>query len=410
MEKRITGRLILMVTAIGVLVALALPGNVLAQKKEITLGFTASYSGPYSMGSMSMHRNNYELWAEKLNAEGGLFVKDLGRKLPLKLVGYDDRSDIETAVRLYEKLMTTDKVDLLLTPWGSAMNFAVFPIANKYKYPIITSTLTSMKLKEIDAPYMFVNGQQPDSYNIALVDLFKYLREKGELKKVAVLYVGDLFGIEQSAAIIPLLPKEGFELVEKKSYSLGTKDLTQVLKGLKAKGVDAVVAHAYPPDGMMITGQSMGIGFSPRVLSMGVVAALPFFNKQFGKATDGIMGPGAWNRKVPFAGAKEYSDDYLKKWKMPPDHWGGPITYANLEILEQAIEKAGSLDREKIRKVLNTEKFETIIGPARFQNRFNVDLPGMVQQWQNGIYEIIWPRDRATAEPIFPKPAWPRKE
>ena len=79
MEKSITARLLLVVAAIAVLVALALPSDVLAQKKEITLGFTASHSGPYSIASMSMHKNNYELWAEKLNAKGGLFVKDLGK-------------------------------------------------------------------------------------------------------------------------------------------------------------------------------------------------------------------------------------------------------------------------------------------------------------------------------------------
>jgi branched-chain amino acid transport system substrate-binding protein len=359
---------------------------------------------------MSMHKNNYELWAEQVNAEGGIFVKDLERKLPVKLVGYDDRSDIETAVRLYEKLMTSDKVDLVLPPWGTAMHFAVGPIANKYKYPLISTSATSMKFKEMNTPYFFHISRQPDGMNEALVDLLKYLREKGDLKKVAVLYVGDLFGIENSAAITPLLPVEGFEVADVKSYSLGTKDLSQVLKAQKAKEVDAVVAHAYPPDGMLITGQSMGIGFNPSVMYAGVVAALPFYYKQFGKATDGIMGPGSWNNKVPYKGAKEYFDAYLKKWKLPPDHWGGNLNYTSLQIIEQAIEKAGSLDREKIRNVLDTERFETIIGPVKFTNRFNTELPGMVQQWQNGIYEIIWPRDRATAEVIFPKPPWPQKE
>ena len=77
MNKKITRRGFLVVAAVGVLVALAWPGTVLAQKKEITVGFTASYSGPYAMGSMSMHRNNYEMWAEQVNAKGGIFVKNI---------------------------------------------------------------------------------------------------------------------------------------------------------------------------------------------------------------------------------------------------------------------------------------------------------------------------------------------
>lgn len=406
MEKKITRRLFLTVVGVGVLVVLALPSAVLAQKTEITMGFTLSHSGPYAIGSMTMHKNNYELWAEEVNAKGGILVKELGRKLPVKLVGYDDRSDIETAVRMYEKLMTTDKVDLILPPWGTAMHFAVFPIATKYRYPLIGTSATSMKFKEMVTPYFFHVSPQPDGMNRALVDLLKHLKGKGKLEKIAVLYVGDLFGIENSAATIPLLPVEGFEVADVTSYPLGTKDLSQVLKVIKAKGVDAVVAHAYPPDGMLLTGQSMGIGFNPSVMYVGVVAALPFYYKEFGKATDGIMGPGSWNRKVPYPGAKEYYENHVKKWKVEPDHWGGTLNYASLQIVEQAIAKAGSLDREKLRKVLDAEKFETIVGPVKFTNQFNLELPGMVQQWQGGIYEIIWPQERATAEPIFPKSAW----
>jgi len=409
--KKITGRKLFKVVAVGLLVGLvivsALPRKVLAQKTEITMGYTVSHSGPYSMGSITLHRNNYEMWAEQVNAKGGILVKTIGRKLPIKLVSYDDRSDVETAVRMYEKLITSDKVDLVLPAWGSAMHFAIAPIANKYKYPFIGTSFTSLRFKEMPLPYFYLITQMSDASNGAVLDLLKDLRKKGKVEKIAVLYVGDLYGIEQAATIVPLLPVEGFEIADVKSYTLGTKDLSSVLKVIKAKGVDAVTAFTYPADSMLITSQSMEIGFNPSVMYIGVGAIFSTYKDRFGKASDGIMGTGGWNRKVPYPGAKEYYDNYLKKWKVEPDHGGGPSTYASLQVLEQAIEKAGTLDRETLKKVLDTEKFETMTGPTKFTDRYNSELPGMVLQWQKGIYEIIWPKDRATAEPFFPKPAWP---
>src|SRR5215475_6953022 len=113
-----------------------------SEAPPIKIGYAISRTGPFAPGAQVTQEPNYVLWAEQVNAAGGLAVK--GQKRKVDLIGYDDRSDVETAVRTYEKLMTTDKVDLVLPPWGSTMNFAVAPLANRHGYPLLAPTALSM--------------------------------------------------------------------------------------------------------------------------------------------------------------------------------------------------------------------------------------------------------------------------
>jgi branched-chain amino acid transport system substrate-binding protein len=410
MVKKLNRRKFLKI-ATAVLAVLPLFGSPASaeEPKEIKVGFTLSQSGPYSIGAQHSQMTNYVMWAEEVNARGGIFIKKLGKRLPVRLIHYDDRSNIETAVRFYEKLATKDKVDLMLPPWGSAMNFAVASIADRYGYPLIGVTVTSMRLKKMALKNFFAMIQQPDAVSKAIVDFLASAKKKANLKSVGMVNVSDLFGVEFAGESEPLLREKGFEIVMQKSYPLGVKDLTSVLKELKAKNVDVFIGHSYPGDSFLLTAQAQGLGFDPKVFYAGVGPILPKYEAKFGSSINGVLGPGAWNQKVPFEGSKEYYDRFVKRWKMKPDHWGGPLTWASLQCIEQAIAKVGGLDRKKITQVLQNEKFSTIVGPIKFTNGFNLETPGMVLQWQQGVYEIVWPKERATAEPIVPKPAWKTK-
>jgi len=209
-------------------------------------------------------------------------VKKLGKRLPVRLIHYDDRSDLGTGVRLYEKLATQDKVDLLLPPWGTAMNFAIAPIAERYKYPMIGVTVDSEKLRTMHRRYFLILIQQADIMSQALVDFLASIKQPANLESVAILYVGDLFGIEFSGASAPLLPVKGFEIVALKSYPLGVKDLSATLKQLKAQNVDVYIGHSYPPDGFLATAQAQEAGFSPKVFYTGVAAIFPSYRDKFG--------------------------------------------------------------------------------------------------------------------------------
>jgi branched-chain amino acid transport system substrate-binding protein len=400
---RIDRREFLKVGAAGVGAFAMLHGKARAQARPVKIGYTLSATGPYSVGAGITQGPNYTLWADQVNGRGGLLVKGEGRRL-VEFVSIDDRSELETAVRFYEKLCTEDKVDLLLPPWGTAANFAVAPVANKYGYPLIGPTVTSMKLKELAFPYFYAILQQPDAMMGAVVALLKELRAQGKVKKVAVIYVNDLFGIEMFNTASPLLKDSGLEVVETKSYPLGVKDLSPILKGIKAAGADVLLGLTYPPDNILATTQSKEADFNPPVFLTAVGTAFPFYRDRF-KGAEGVMGVAGWNPKVKFAGAKEYFDAHVKKHQKEPDRWASAFAYASLQILEEAVGKVG-LDRARIKAHLDATEFSTVVGPVKFTRGLNQATPGMVGQWQKGEFELVWPKDRATGTPVVPKPAW----
>jgi branched-chain amino acid transport system substrate-binding protein len=373
--------------------------SILAQAGPVRIGYTMARTGPWTGGAQVTQEPNYILWAEQQNAAGGLNVK--GVKRPIELVSSDDRSDVETVVRTYEKLMSQDKVDLILPPWGSNANFAMAPLANKFGYPLLAPTALSRRLVEMKLPYFFLLLQQPASMTNALVEMLK----ANGVKTLAVIYVDDLFGIENFAAMKVALQGSGIQMVEDKSYPGGIKDLSPVLRSIKDKNVDAFVGFTYPPDTILASRQAKEVGLNPKVFYASVGTAFPLYKNVITAAgAEGVTGMGSWNSKTS-PGAKDYFDAHVKKFSKEPDRWGSGHTWAGLEILTAAVAKVG-LDRKALRDYIANTSHKTIIGDIKFTGSENTSTPGSVGQWQNGEFEVVWPTKVATAKLIAAKPAW----
>jgi branched-chain amino acid transport system substrate-binding protein len=366
----------------------------------VRIGYTMARTGPWTTGAQVSQEPNYLLWAEQQNAAGGLNVK--GTRRPIELVSSDDQSNVETVVRTYEKLMGSDKVDLVLPPWGSGANFAVAPLANRFGYPFLAPTALSRRLIEMKLPYFFLMLQQPKPMCEALVDMFK----ANGVKTVAVIYTDELFGLENYAAFKVALAGSGITMVEDKSFTSMTKDLSPVLRSIKDKNPDAFVGFTYPPDTILASRQSKEIGFNPKFFYTSVGTAFQLYRNVMGAGTEGVLGMGSWNAKTS-AGAKAYYDAHVKKFgaQKEPDRWASGATWAALEILTAAVGKVG-LDRKAIRDYVAGGEHDTILGKIKFAGSENVGTPGTVSQWQKGEFEVVWPKARATA-PLMPqKPAW----
>jgi len=304
-------------------------------------------------------------------------------------------------VRTYEKLMGSDKVDLILPPWGTGMNFAVLPLIKKYGYPMLAPTATGRKLLALKNPYFFATLQQPDVMMEALAEFLKARK----VTTAAMINVDELFGLEQAGALEKAFKEKGIAIVEKKSYPIGVKDLQPVLSDIMAKKPDAFIALSYPPDTFLITGQSKAIGFNPKAFYAAVGTAFPVYRDKMGAETvEGVMGLGTWNPKANPA-ARAYFEAHVKRWQKEPDRWASAHCWAGLQITQLAIEKVG-LDRKKMRDYIAANEFDTIIGKIKFKDGENISTPGVVSQWQSGEFEVVWPPARATSSALFPKPAW----
>ena len=372
-----------------------------AQANPVRIGYAIARTGPWTGGAQVSQEPNYLLWAEQQNAAGGLNVK--GTRRPIELISSDDRSDIETCVRSYEKLMGSDKVDLILPPWGSNANFAVAPLANRFQYPLLAPTALSKRLVEMKLPYFFLVLQQPKAMCDALVDMLK----ANGVKSVAMIYVDDLFGLENFAAFKVALQGSGINLVEDKSYPGGVKDLSPVLRSIKDKNPDAFVGFTYPPDTILASRQAKEVGFNPKFFYASVGTAFQLYRNVMTPAgAEGVLGMGSWNSKTS-PGAKAYFDAHVKKFgaQKEPDRWASGHAWASLEIMTAAVAKVG-LDRKAIRDYVAATTHKTIIGDVKFTGSENTATPGTVGQWQNGEFEVVWPAKVATAKLNPNKPAW----
>ncbi len=380
---------------------LSIAPSLMAQSGPVRIGYTMSRTGPWTGGAQVSQEPNYLLWAEQQNAAGGLNVK--GTKRMIELISSDDRSDTETVVRTYEKLMGSDKVDLVLPPWGSNANFAVAPLANRFGYPFLAPTALSRRLVEMKLPYFFLLLQQPKPMCEALVEMLK----ANGAKSLACIYVDDLFGLENYAALKVALQGSGISLIEDKSYPGGVKDLSPVLRSIKDKNPDAFVGFTYPPDTILASRQAKEIGFNPKFFYASVGTAFQLYRNVMTPAgAEGVLGMGSWNAKTS-PGAKAYFDAHVKKFgaAKEPDRWASGATWAGLEILTNAVRQVG-LDRKAIRDYVAGTTHKTIIGDIKFTGSENTATPGTVSQWQNGEFEVVWPPKLATAKLNANKPAW----
>jgi branched-chain amino acid transport system substrate-binding protein len=218
--------------------------------------------------------------------------------------------------------------------------------------------------------------------------------------------IADGFGIDLSSAARPALTNAKFKLAYDKSYPIGTQDLAPIVNEIKALNPDVFIAFSYPPDTLALTEQSRIAGFNPKIFYTGVGTAFPLYRGKFGKNTEGVMGIGGWSGDSPAI------KDYLARHKASaangaePDRWASAVTYASLQMLQQAIERVGKIDRAAVIKELQTGTFDTISGKVKLvENRFlDVFQTG---QWQGGEYYGIGPgRLTGARAPVFPKPAW----
>jgi branched-chain amino acid transport system substrate-binding protein len=393
-------------TLAAAVAAVALGSSLQAQEapKSIKIGYVISLSGPQSAGAMLTTVPNYRLWVDDVNKAGGLMLKKYNKRIPIEITEIDDRSNNEDMVRLVERLMTVDKVDIVLSPWGTGPNLQVAPTFAKYGYPQLVGTGNSDQIPELVKrfPTTFWFLGMPTDYVNALVAMASDLKKQGKINdQVALFVVQHPFGSEFATPAKPALAKAGFKIVYDTTYPLGVSDLSAQIKAAKASGADTMIAFSYPPDTFMLTEQSIANDYNPKVKYLGVGVAFPPYKGKFGDKVNGIFGLGAWNPNGP--GVQDYVARHKAVNKgQEPDRWASSNTYASLQVLQQAIEQVGEIDRVKITAAIKNGTFKTILGDTKLDNGV-LRKVWFVGQWQNGEYTGVAPADMPGVKPAIVK-------
>ena len=389
--------------------ASTLPGRVFAQAAapdKLRFGYSITQSGPLGPGAESTSISQYKLWQKRVNDAGGITLKKFNKKVPIEFVSYDDQGKPDELLKLTERLIQQDKVDMMLGPYATHMNLAAAPIVNKHEYPVIMTTATTTKTRTLGPkwPYAFWNISQPDESAHPLSHALAALKKEGKVSgRVAVVHVALEFGVEMHASFVEQAKKDGLDVVLSKGYPLGTSDLQPLIREAMAANVDAFVCMSYPPDTFMLVEQAKIVGFSPKLMYVAIGGVFPGLKGKFGDNVNGILVYGGVNPGEP--GMAEYNKAHQAMFNRPSEA-GALNVYGALQVVQQAIEKVGEIDRKKIRDAIATDSFPTLWGELKYVNQVNAN-PWAVGQWQKGEIVGVYPASKAGAKPLlFPKPAW----
>ncbi len=370
----------------------------------VKIGTVAPKTGPLAGGAAVTHWPNVQLWVEQVNGRGGLKV-DGGQK-PIEIIEYDDKTNPAEHLKAVQRLATQDKVDFIIAPYGTGFNVAAAPIYARYGYPQIAVSAISDQIPTLTERYptLFFTLGSTTAFVEGVRDVLLDMRESGKIgNKLAMVNVADAFGIELAEAARPIFEDAGFDIVYDKSYPLGTPDLSPVVKGAKAADPDAFVAWSYPPDTFAITEQAIIEDFPVKAFYTAVATPFPAYYQKFGSKVEGNLGAGGVNPDTPEMQA--YRKAHKEVTGQEADYWASANTYANLQILEQAIEGVGSLDREAVTQYIKDNTFDTVMGPIKFDNQ-NSSKFWAVGQWQDGVFRGVVGSDIDGAVPVIEKEGW----
>jgi branched-chain amino acid transport system substrate-binding protein len=413
-KKVLFGVTALILVALVVPLVTACPSTPAAPAKDkIVVGMSRSLSGPIAIIGDSAFRVIYETWVPEVNAAGGVYLSEYGKKLPIEEIIYDDKSDVGTMTRLTEKLILEDKVDFLWPACGTSFIFGQAPIANKYGYVLITAEggATTLKDSLYSLPYSFIVLSFSDWYELpVLADMWS----KAGVKSAYVTYIADLHGIENSGVAGKEFAGVGIKILGNVSLPPDLKDFAPVVMDAMASGADAFCCFGYPDQVLPMTGTMIALGYNPKAVVMGPGANFGFYHTAFGPAVEGVTGFTTYARGETPALDALADKLYNGKPEELQDWWGHSLYWAALDVWKAAVEKVGKVDQKALRDTLATTTLDTVLGPTYFTMFGDGGgilayqcHAGEIGQWQNGVYEVVG-GNKPTATYEFPKPAWPK--
>ncbi len=374
-----------------------------AIKSEIVVGSQLPLSGSLS-GVGREQKWVYEEAVKDVNAKGGIFVKEYGRKLPVRLVVEDDESNAGQSVRAVERLIKVHKVDMLLS--GFVENDGVIPACataekyRKYYHATISFVPSWLKHKFQYSTLFFFDLEQ----GVAVpFQLWNSMPSAQRPKKPALLFEDTPDGRVMSGLFQSMAKRYGYNLALSDSLPAGAKDYSAEIAKAKAAGVDAILIFAADTDCINFVRQMKKHNFSVGYFHGWKGAWSGNFWKELGKDAQYIICDGFWSMDFPFPGARELGERHRKRFGQSSVTIG--CTYALAQILWQAIEKAGTLDSRKVRQAVLNSRFETVMGPVKYQHNGVAIFVNTASQWMNGKQELVYPFKWARAT-VKPAPPW----
>jgi branched-chain amino acid transport system substrate-binding protein len=336
---------------------------------------------------------------DELNARGGL----LGHKVELKI--YDDKSDRRTAIELYERLITEEKVDIVLGPHGSALSDAAANVMERYKQPFLAHA-ASRVIWQRGRKYVFKPFPE-----VPAVDRQKgplHFADQLRLKRIAIIGGGELYPRQVTKGALEWAKKLGLDVVLLENYRKEQTDFTALLRRIEASGAEAIIAGTYYQDSVAQIRQLRELNINVKIFAGTSGPAMAKFVEELGSTAEFVLGFSIWEPKLVlgYPGMKEFIQNYEKRYGEKPNYYAAG-SYCVLQVHEAAVKEAGSFDPRKHRDALASIAVDTVFGKYKVNEQGFSTNPeaGLTIQIQNGKRVIVWPAHQAEAKFLL-MPKW----
>ena len=379
------------------------PGLAVAAEAPIKVGVVLPLTGEQAKFG-EIEKNSFQMALEEINKAGGVN----GRSI--ELLFEDDTGKPEVGRSAVEKLISRDNVIVLTGGYSSSVTYAISAVAQQRKVPFLVTTGSDDKITEQKWDYVFRINPPVSEYPKALNS---FLQEVVKPSTVAILHENTLFGQSGSKNFAMQCEKAGIKVLIKEGYESGAVDFKPLLIKVKAAKPDLVYMISYVMDAALLMRQSKELDFNPKLfVGGGAGFTLPEFGKNAGAASEDVFSADLWTPTVPYPGAREYFDAYVKRFGHDTEYHGAEA-YASMYVVADALKRAKELTPAAVREALVSTDMMTAFGPVKFiaydKKTQQNSLPTYLAQWQKGTLETVWPADVATKPYIYPVPEWSKR-
>ncbi len=384
-----------------------------ADCETLTLGSAISLTGKYATNGVHA-KNGYEFAIKKIDENGGVKVGD--KCYNFNVIYYDDESKGDRGATLAERLISQDKVQYMLGPYSSGLTKAIAPVTEKYKIPMVEAEGASRSLFNKGYKYLFAVLSTSEQYLASAVTLAAEMAEKEGKKasdvKVAIAVENDPFSLDIRAGVQEDAAKYGMNVVIDEQLPRDLSDMSAILTKVKL----------LKPDLLVVSGHSKGAATAVRQIGEQKIdtpmiaithceAADVVGN--FGDAANDILCSTQWAETLTyedeiFGTAANYEQEFKATY---PEYAEKKVPYqtaqasAAVYVFKDAFERAGSLDKDKLRDAIAATELKTFYGDIKFADAGNnIAKPMVLRQIQNGEYNVVAPSAFAS-HPLN----WPRK-
>ncbi|MDA8248766.1 MAG: amino acid ABC transporter substrate-binding protein [Rhodospirillales bacterium] len=362
--------------------------------EALRVGCSITQTGPYSAPAV-FELQGYQLAAAELTQAGGV----LGR--PVEIVAYDDQGNPSTAVQLYQKLLHSDRVDLLVSPYQTDLMSAVAPLVNRARM-VMPSLGANIDDYQGKYPYLIQAITQTPRYMVPAIDL---AAARG-YSTLALLVQNTQFPQELAQGVADAAAAKGIKVVFRETFAPSTSDYSAlVIKAAQSKP-DVIIGATYLADAMGIVRAAKAQNVQAKMFAFSIGPVEPEFGRGLGEAANGIFGTTLYFPSLHTAGNEAFVAAFTKQFGRAPDYHAA-VAYASLKVLASAVQQVGTLDQDKIRDAMLHTSVDTVVG--RFQlspTGMQIGYTSYVLQWQNGKQQLVWPQEQATAPVQLPHAAW----